>query len=191
MSVVNTLNEIKKLLRPDKLQSCSQASLTVKEIDRGASLKTLKLVDVGVDGFFIKYDEFGFPGKTLFAEYPNLHRGCDAVVFCEVNGTPHILCLELKSSLPNRPEVAEQFRNAHCFLDYLDSVLNSYCDCNPITNWQRHYFVFHNQKYTPLTKPSLGVTYAQADNLTPDTATFIATQNGASFYMRKLLGIPL
>ena len=40
-------------------------------------------------------------------------------------GEPFILCIELKSSEPNRSDIAQQFRSAHCLLDFLDSLLRN------------------------------------------------------------------
>lgn len=191
MTAANTFNEIKKLLKADKQVACNQATLSILELDKKASLKKIDLNSVGANAFLIKYDEGGFPEQTLFAPHPSLHRACDAIVFCEVDGKPYILCIELKSSEPKNNEVAEQFRNAHCFLDYLDAVLDSYCHCDPIKNWPRRYFVFHNQKNTPMRKTALGAHASAADNLTPDTATFIPVYSGQSFYLRQLLGAPV
>lgn len=187
MRAQETFQKIRKLLHPDKCQACSDSTLTLEETARQATLKAVHVVSVGADAFSIKYDECGFPGTALFAQHPSLHRACDAVAFCLVEGMPYILCCELKSSEPTRHEAAEQFRSAHCFLDYLDSVLRHYYRSG-IQDWPRRYFVFHSQPRTPAAKRPLRDDF---NNDQPEKALFIPAQTGHLFYVRQLLGKPL
>jgi len=95
--------------------------------------------------------------------------------------------MELKSSEPTRHDVAEQFRNAHCFLDYLNALLENYCAGASIRQWPRRYFVFHNQGAIPLTKrPSRDV----VGNTSPESALFVPVHTGKSIYLRQLLNKP-
>jgi hypothetical protein len=188
MAVADTLEAIKSLLHSHKVQSCAGGSLNIKEADRKASLRLVRLDAVGPSAFAIQYDNCKFPGEELFVAAHALHRACDAVAFCVVDGRPFIMCFELKSSEPDRTEVAEQFRNAHCFLDYLGSLLENYCKCDPIKVWPRRYFVFHNQVATPLSKSPSRQEY---DNDMPESALFIPVHTGKQIYMRQLLGKPL
>lgn len=182
-----TLKHIKELLHTNKWHACADSTLTLAETARQATLKRVDVVSVGADAFSIKYDECGFPGTAMFAQHASLHRACDAIAFCLVEDVPYILCFELKSSEPTRHEVAEQFRNAHCFLDYLDSVLRHYYKSG-IQGWARRYFVFHNQERTPVGKRPL---QDKSNNDQPDKALFIAAQTGHKTYVRQLLGKPL
>lgn len=188
MAVIDTFNAIKSILNQEKIHDCIQAMLTIEEISRQATMRKVHIASVGANSFSIKYDKCGFPGQSLFALHDSMHRACDAIAFCEVEAKPYILCFELKSSEPTRHDVTQQFRNAHCFLDYLDTLIKNYCNCDPITQWERRYFVFHNQAATPMTKRTTTDSY---DNTSPEKAMFIATHTGATTYVRKLLGKPL
>ena len=187
MAVSDTLEAIKSLVNSHKLHLCTGGTLRIKELDKKATLRLVHVDSVGISAFSIQYDECKFPGETLFAPHPSLHRACDAIAFCEVGGEPFIMCFELKSSEPSRHEVAEQFRSAHCFLDYLGTLLENYCSCDPIRDWPRRYFVFHNQHATPLAKRTSRDEY---DNTSPDRPLFIPIQTGGRQYMRQLLGKP-
>lgn len=185
MAVADTLEAIKSLFHTHKIQPCVGGSLNFKEADKRATLRLVKLDAVGPSAFAIQYDNCKFPGEELFAPVHALHRACDAVAFCVVDGKPFIMCIELKSSERERKEVAEQFRNAHCFLDYLGSLLEHYCKSDPIRDWPRRYFVFHNQVATPLAKRASREEY---DNDTPERALFIPVQSGKQIYIRQILG---
>jgi hypothetical protein len=185
MAVADTLETIKSLFHAHKIQPCVGGSLNIKEVDKKATLRLVKLDAVGPSAFAIQYDNCKFPSDELFAPVHALHRACDAVAFCVVDGKPFIMCIELKSSERERKEVAEQFRNAHCFLDYLGSLLEHYCKCDPIRDWPRRYFVFHNQVATPLAKRASREEY---DNDTPERALFIPVQSGKQIYIRQILG---
>lgn len=186
MTYTATLTEIKNLFQPTIINSCTNSSISIIEKDKAASLKLVTIASVGASAFSIKLDECGFPGLKIFQAHPSLHRACDSIAFCEVDGEPYILCCELKSSQPNRKDVAEQFRSAQCFLEYINVLLNYYCKGRSIADWPRRYYVFHSGQSTPLAKsPSRDV----SDNLTPETAQFIPVQSGHTTYLRKLLKV--
>jgi hypothetical protein len=188
MSAQSTFEAIRALLSSSRIQSCNDSTLTIRESDAVATLKRVDIVSVGSQAFWLEYDKCKFPGQAVFAAHPSVHRACDSIAFCEVDNEPFILCCELKSSEPSRHEVVEQFRSAHCFLTYLDALLQHYCEGQSIADWQRRYFVFHNQGATPVSKrPSMD----ERANTTPETALFIPTQTGAKQYVRQLLGKPL
>lgn len=185
----DTFNAIKALINSNKIKTCENATLTVEESGRQATLKAIHIGSVGASAFSIKLDECNFPGQSVFNPHPSLHRACDALAFCEVDGDPYIICCELKSSEPARHDVAEQFRSAHCFIAYLDILLAEYCrDCPPIGAWPRRYFVFHSGQATPLNKRASSDSF---DNTTPETALFIPVNTGYRTYVRQLLGKPL
>jgi hypothetical protein len=188
MQVQATLEAIRALLNPAKVQACEDSKLTIKESDPKATLKRVEIVSVGAAAYSLEYDKCHFPGNELFAPHANLHRACDAIAFCEVDNDPYILCCELKSTEPDRKEVAEQLRNAECFLSYLDTLLQNYPDkyqqTHSIKNWPRRYFVFHNQRSAPVPKrPSRDL----PNNDVPLNAMFVP-YNGSSILARKLLG---
>ena len=188
MATADTFLAIQELIQPHKIQPCVDSTISVRELDRRATLKAVNIVSVGAAAFAVKYDESGFPGRVLFGDKHNLHRGCDSVAFCEVDNEPYILCMELKSSEPTRADVTEQFNSAHCFLDYLDTLITHYRKADSIKDWPRRYFVFHNQGATPLRKTGSRETF---DNIAPHSAKFIPTQSGEKIYARKLLGKPI
>jgi hypothetical protein len=188
MAVADTFAAIKSLLRSDRVEPCTSATLRIEEKHKSAKMKLAMIASVGASAFSIKYDLCAFPGQTLFAIHPSIHRACDAIAFCEVEGTPFILCFELKSSEPTRHEVTEQFRSAHCFLEYLDVLLKNYCPGKSIEGWERRYFVLHNQGATPLAKRT---SKDDPDNTLPEKALFISTHTGSTTYLRKLLGKPI
>lgn len=184
----STFAAIKGLIQSGKISSCAGATLTIEEPHKQATLKSVHIVSVGADAFSIKFDLCGFPGQAVFNAHPSLHRACDAVAFCEVDGEPYIICCELKSSEPTKPEVAEQFKSAHCFLGYLEILLSEYCNCQSISSWPRRYFVFHGGSKTPVRKQP---TRELFDNTSPEKALFIPVQSGHKTYVRKLLGKPV
>lgn len=175
MSHAATFEAIRSLIRAEKLALCTDATLRIEEHGKHATLKLVKIVSIGASAFSIKLDECGFPGNAVFNTHNSLHRACDAVAFCEVKSKPYILCCELKSSEPTRRDVTEQFKSAHCFLEYLNTLLQEYCECEPISLWPRRYFVFHGGDAMPLAKePSRKV----VDNTRPEAALFIPVENG-------------
>ncbi len=186
MAVSRTFDAIKSLLHSHKIQHCHDSKLHIREKDKKATLRSVSLDSVGASAFYIQYDECKFPGETLFAPHDSLHRACDAIAFCEVDSRPYIMCIELKSSEPERHEVAQQFRGAHCFLDYLDALLNNYCKGETIKDWECRYFVFHSGK-TPMAKRR---SVEEFDNTSPDSVLFMPTENGDKHYLRRLLGKP-
>ena len=188
MTIADTFLAIQALLQPEKIVLCNDASIRIEEKAKQASMKLVEIVSVGASAFSIKYDTCGFPGRTLFGDKHNLHRGCDSVAFCEVDNEPYILCIELKSSEPTRADVTEQFDSAHCFLDYLNTLIMHYSKTESIKDWPRRYFVFHNQSATPLKKAGFRENF---DNTAPHTAKFIPTQSGKKIYVRQLLGKPV
>jgi len=188
MPFKKTFDAIKNLIQEGKVTACADSTLTIEERGKQATLKKIEVVSVGASAFSIKMDECGFPGQAVFSPHPSLHRACDALAFCEVDGSPYIICCELKSSEPTRHDVAEQFRSAHCFLAYLDILLTHYFNCQSIADWPRRYYVFHTGQATPLSqRPSK----EELNNTTPETALFIPVNNGHKAYVRKLLGKPL
>jgi len=182
--VLQTLGQI---LNPDKCAQSTNSTLTIAERDKQASLKSINIVSVGQNALALKFDECGFPSNKVFISSHPMHRACDAVAFCVVGDEPYVLCCELKSSKPTRHEAIEQFRSAHCFLDYLDSLLKMYYG-QTIADWPRRYFVFHDAAKNPLSKAPLIET---PKNDIPERAQILPVQNGAKIYLRKLLGKPL
>lgn len=180
-----TFQAIQSLFHAHKLEKCKGGTLRVREADKKATLQSINIDSVGASAFFIQYDECKFPGAWSFAPHESLHRACDAIAFCEVDGNPYIMCIELKSTEPDRTEVAQQLRSAHCFLDYLTSIIEAYFKCDSIRHWPRRYFVFHDQGATPLFK---GVSRDEYNNTSPESALFISTHTNAKILVRKLLG---
>ncbi len=191
--VSSTLEEIKKLLNHEKCVPCKNNTLVIREPAHDAKLKSINIIiDAGKDSFFnestfhIKYDECGFPGEKLFNSDKSLGllRACDAIAFCMIDGQGYILCCELKSSEPKINDVARQFRNAQCFLIYLNSILKHYLN-QSIENWQHRYFVFHLEK-TPINDDTPKPKNLLINNA-PEKALFVEVNNGASIKLRSLL----
>ncbi len=181
--VLQTLGQI---LNPSKCVQGANSTLTITEKNKQASLKNINIVSVGQNAFALKLDECGFPGGKVFNVPHHMHRACDAVAFCVVGDESYILCCELKSSEPTHHEATEQFQSAHCFLNYLDSLLRTYHG-QTIADWPRRYFVFHDAAKNPLNKAPLIET---PQNDIPERAQMLPVQNGARIYLRKLLGKP-
>ncbi len=182
--VLQTLGQI---FNPSKCVQGEDSTLTVTESHKQASLKSINIVSVGQNAFALKFDACGFPGSNVFNVPHPMHRACDAVAFCVVGDEPYILCCELKSSEPSRHEATEQFRSAHCFLNYLDSLLMTY-NGQTIAHWPRRYFVFHDAAKNPLNKAPL---IEMPENDAPERAQILPVQNGEKIYLRKLIGKPL
>lgn len=189
MNALTTLTTIKSLMNPEKINNCVGGTLSIEEKGKQATLKSIRIDSIGANSFAIKYDECGFPNKALFAPTAPVHRACDCIAFCIVDGTPYILCCELKSDEPTKEEVAQQFRNAHCFLDYLSTILEVYYpSCDSIRNWSRRYFVFHGQRQGVIKKRKSRDGY---NNDKPENAQFIPAHSGQANFVRQLLGKPL
>lgn len=182
-----TLQALQNILNPEKCIVVENSTLSVIETGKEASLKSIHIVSVGQNALALKFDQCGFPGQKVFIAQHEMHRACDAVTFCLVGGEPFILCIELKSSEPSRSDISSQFRSAHCFLDFLNSLLGTY-DGLSIADWPRRYFLFHDQGKSPLAKAPL---FEEVDNDTPEKALFLPVKNGESMYLRKLLRKPL
>ncbi len=188
MSVATTFHAIRQLLQPAKIVASSGSSLIITESGKQATMRSIQLDGVGAHAFFIQHDKCGFPGNASFAPHGSLHRGCDAIGFCEVDGDPFILFIELKSYEPTLPDVSQQFLAAECFLRYLSILLERYCNCDDILRWPQRYFVFHNQAATPLSKKAIRPDF---DNSQPDRPMFLPVNSGAKAYARQLLNRPL
>ena len=185
--MTQALQTLGQILNPIKYAQSTNSILTIAEKHKQASLKNINIVGVGQNALALKLDECGFPGNNIFNAQHPMHRACDAVAFCVVGGEPYVLCCELKSSEPTRREATEQFRSAHCFLNYLDSLLKTYHD-QTIERWPRRYFVFHDAAKNPLSKTPLIET---PQNDVPERAQIWPVQNGERIYLRKLLGKPM
>lgn len=164
-----------------------QSVITIREASKGASLKALSIVSVGAKATGLKFDLCGFPGDKLFKQRDDMQSACDAIIFCQFQGEGYILCCELKSSEPKRKEIEKQLRSAHCFLDYIESVLKNYHKLQ-IDKWKRRYFLFHDAGKTPVSKPPL-IDHATINDK-PEKALFIPVKNEEKIYLRKLLGKP-
>lgn len=182
-----TLDAIKSLLNSEKIVIVSDSTIKITEPGREASLKHINIVSAGKDAIVLKFDHCGFPGSKIFTQTHDIHKACDAIAFCLVEGNPYILCIELKSSEPNQNEVTRQFNSSQCFLDFLNSILKRYENLS-IESWSRRYFLFHDQNKTPLRKEAI---ISASDNDAPERAKFIPVQSGEKIYLRKLLGKPL
>ncbi|TXI37867.1 MAG: hypothetical protein E6Q59_07260 [Nitrosomonas sp.] len=185
--MTQVLQTLGRILNPSKCVQGEDSTLTIVESHRQASLKSINIVSVGQNAFALKLDACGFPGDKVFNVPHPMHRACDVVAFCVVGDEPYILCCELKSSEPTHHEATEQFQSAHCFLNYLDSLLMTYHG-QTIAHWPRRYFVFHGAAKNPLNKAPLIET---PKNDTPERAQILPVQNGEKIYLRKLLGKPL
>lgn len=186
--MLETLQAIKTLLNADKIKLVEDSKIIIEETHKLATLRRVEIASVGTETFTLKLEKCGFPGQSTFSTNKPLHRACDAVSFCMVGDQAYILCFELKSSEPKRHDIAEQFKSAHCFLEYLDTLLKHYCDDKSIANWPKKYFVFHNQPHTPLEKEPSRIDF---ENSTPETAKFLPVQNNHKTYLRKLLNKPI
>lgn len=186
--MLDTLHAIKTLLNKDKIKAAEDSKITIEEKHKQATLRKVEIASVGTEAFSLRLETCGFPGQSTFSTNFPIHRACDALSFCMVEGQPYILCFELKSSEPTKHEITEQFKSAHCFLEYLESLLQNYCDGKSIKSWPKKYFVFHNQPHTPLQKEPSRIDF---DNATPQTAKFLPVQNGHKTYLRKLLNKPV
>lgn len=174
-------------LNPDKCIHPNDSAITLNESHRQATLKSLRLVGTGHQALAVKFDLCGFPGEKVFAIGQPMHRACDAIVFCQFDGEGYILCCELKSSEPTRHDAEAQLNSAHCFTDYIDSILRRYHALS-VQDWKRRYFLFHDAGKMPLSKSSLKGDAPINDR--PDRALLMPVQNGQSLYLRKLLGRP-
>lgn len=182
----DVLVAVQNLLNSEKCIFPLDSAISIVETGKQATLKSISLVSTGQHALALKLDECGFPGQKVFIEKHEMHRACDAIVFCLVEQEPYILCLEMKSTEPNRVDAAKQFKSAVCFLDYLDSLLRTFHGLS-LDGWSRRYFLFHNQGKNRLAKPPL-LEKNLAANDAPEKALFWPVKNGERMYLRKLVG---
>jgi hypothetical protein len=121
---VSVLTTLANTLNPGKYIPTAGGALTITETGKQATLKSLCLDSVGSNAIGIKFDLCGFPGEKVFRAGHEIHRACDAIIFCQFHGEGYILCCELKSSEPTRNDATSQFGSADCFLDYIESVFS-------------------------------------------------------------------
>ncbi len=187
MQAEAVLSKLQEIINTEKCIAVDGGVIAIIEPGKQASLKQVNIVSIGKNALAIKLDECGFPGQKLFSAQHPMHRACDAVLFCMVDGNPFILCFELKSSEPSRSEICSQFQSAHCLLDFLNSILNTYHGMD-IRDWPRRYFLFHDQGKNRREKPPL---HEHKENDMPDKALFLPVDNNEKIYLRKLLGKPV
>ena len=68
MAAAITFEAIKSLMRRHKLQNCSDGTLSIKEKDGKATLRSVHIDGIGTTAFSIAYDECKFPGDALLAK---------------------------------------------------------------------------------------------------------------------------
>ena len=103
--------------------------------------------------------------KLFIKGYGN--KQCDYIILNENNGQKIALFIELKSKDINDVDVQNQspkkksdgeysdyvlqLRSSSCLLDYLDSVLSAFCQCNNIRqDYKRYFTVLHNKVIPPI-----------------------------------------
>lgn len=177
------LNTLGELFDPIRLHTVSGGGVIVEEHGKQASLKKIQISGVSAQAVALCFDKAGH--NTPFANGQTCRRACDAILFCALEGEGFILCFDLKSGTPSPADFA-QLKSAHCFVDYILSILHHFhgVDCS---HWQRRYFMFHDAGAGSIAKSS---DRFQPHNDHPDRPWIYPIQNNGRVYLRKLLGRP-
>jgi len=178
------LKMLRGLFDPTRLHIVQGGRVTVEEHGKQATLKKIHIDSVGAQAVALCFDKTGH--NTPFANGQTCRRACDAILFCALKGEGFILCFDLKSGTPSKDDY-DQLKSAHCFVDYILSILRNFhgVDC---CHWQRRYFIFHDAGAGSMAKTSDRL---QRHNDYPDRPWINPIQNNGSVYLRKLVGRPL
>lgn len=179
------INKLQEIVANEKKHKCTKDTITIRE-KITAPLNHVVINGISDDVIAIEMDKIGFGDKTFFSGY-KARKGCDAVIFCQLEGQGYILILDLKSSIPSDDNHIAQLVSGDCFADYLISVIEKFEQIK--IHWQRRYFIFHcaNNKRTTLPE------YAQnpPHNTRADKTHILQIENGEHVPLRKLLNKPL
>ena len=97
--------------------------LKINEKDRLSKIKSISIIGCLNECFAFKMDGLKKNRKThllLKHSIENIHKGADAIIFCEYQKQKYILICELKSDKPKGFET--QMKTSQAFVDYLLSL---------------------------------------------------------------------
>lgn len=186
--IEEVLNTLGGLFDPSRLHTVEGGRVIVEEHGKQASLKKIQIAGVGAQAVALCFDKAGH--HTPFANGQSCRRACDAILFCALENEGFILCFDLKSGTPSQGDFA-QLQSAHCFVDYILSILWHFhkVDCR---KWQRRYFVFHDAGAGSMAKePDRPRQHYDHPDHPWRSPRIYPIQNNGSVYLRKLLGCPL
>jgi hypothetical protein len=187
MTHLAVFDEIKKIVRSTKFNCPTDNCIQLEEQSVQATLRKLLIKGVGDSAFALKYDESGFPSKGFFVDsHATLHKGCDAIVFCELDGKPYILFCELKSSEPNDGKVKHQLLAANCFIECLSVILVEHCKKPAFSDWGKRFIVFRGRNSLEKTPTRTHVT---TKGLTHQEPRFISVSNEQKLDLADLLSL--
>lgn len=169
------LQAIRRLLKSTVLLNQDGGKISLLEANTQATIKSLHFIDTGPDSFGVKFDLCHFPGDNAFTTCHDLHRACDAIIFCSFKNRETVLIVEVKSSPPNKQDACKQLKAGKCFVDFLDVLLAEY-EHESISHWDRRYFVFHGGPRTPLSKAPLSA--IRQINREPHLCNYVSVQSG-------------
>lgn len=133
-----------KLLNPDYcLDVLGGNSILLKEDKLDAKLKKVTILRANPPFATIKLDAFD---PNRLSEYLNpttakINKGCDGIIFIEIEQKGYIFFCELKSLHPKMKDVKEQFESATCFVDYLESLLKTF-EGTDLREFEKKYILF-------------------------------------------------
>ncbi|MBC2592837.1 hypothetical protein H5P28_01055 [Ruficoccus amylovorans] len=134
---------LKKLFLDCACRCENTTYLTVKELDKNATLKRINIHGVSDSSLIFRFD----CAKQLI---PCLNGGdhqknCDAVIATVYKGRNILLFVELKSSTQKNGHIKKQFKSTDCFINYISEILDTFFSCS-IKGWERHYVAICGQK---------------------------------------------
>ena len=187
MSWDDTLTAIRQVIRGDLLLPSQGGQVTIQELDPGATLRSIRVIDLCHEAVAVKFDAAG-QTSAVFANGTPARRACDAIVFCRLrDSSPCVLFCELKSSQPANRSYQEQMVSAECFVEYLRAVLRAFHPAGafpPAGNVTKRFVLFYSRART-LTKRPTRPTLGQHDSAR--RALHVQVANGQGVYLRRIL----
>lgn len=142
------ISEIKKLLNPDVLidMDTLKGILRIKESGVDAKLKKVDIMGVNVNSTVaFKLDYYNQLTPYLNRSEKNINKGCDAIIFTQVNNQNHLLICELKSYAPKEVDFVAKMKNSSIFLECISALLRTFFPSD-LASFKKKYILFYLKK---------------------------------------------
>ena len=179
------LEKLKNSLNCVSYNGVQHTDILIKENDKSASLKKVKLTYTTGNWFSFNPDKGSIKGKisTLLSNFEEYspHRACDCVIVIDDNTKLKIIYIDLKSGNPIG--YAGQFKSTRQFMRYAVGLINDFFDAD-LDISQEHFVIFFDQNSLPLRKRT---TTLSSKKTKPDDACKIPILNNSDYKLDILL----
>ena len=175
----------------------SSGNITLEENRSGATLNKVVVSGLSSNYLALKPDK----SKIQLFSSGFGNKQCDYVLLSEFNGEKVAVFVELKSSVHEQSAIATtpqpntdgeyddyvtQLISSSCLLDFLHSILVSFCKCNTLGNdYKRYYVVLHNKDIPSIDQEVL-LTRPES-NISPQKAYIRKTFNNEHLLLNNLI----